>query len=358
MSILVYKQRQRHPNKKDTPGANYAHVRYIATRPRVMKNENGDHGLFGKMEPGPVTEFEDWRDVAKSVYANSKRGIVMYRSVVSFGEDTARELLLKDQKSWQRYIENHMMTIAEKNGIRRENLQWAAAVHGEKAHPHIHVVFWDRSVRAKNPFTLPQIPDAIRRQMIKDTFAEKILAFAKEKDLAVTEMRRVSDALLAQFEDEMWCKSPGRFRAAARLLEEELEQGIGFEREVLAKLAERLFAIRAAIPAQGRIVYQFLLQEARDKTDEAVHFLLENIPEVRRCFDRYVDAKCHVAEMYSSDGGWLSKQKEKFEKEAGKILANRVLSGVKAICRLEELRRGISEKTQGISDIQNHHGGP
>ena len=58
MSILVYKQRQRHPNKKDTPGANYAHVRYIATRPRVMKNENGDHGLFGKMEPGPVTEFQ------------------------------------------------------------------------------------------------------------------------------------------------------------------------------------------------------------------------------------------------------------------------------------------------------------
>ncbi len=342
MSILVYKQRHRHPNKKDTPGANYAHVRYIATRPRVMKNENGDHGLFGKMEPGPVTEFEDWRDVAKSVYANSKRGIVMYRSVVSFGEDTARELLLKDQKSWQRYIENHMMTIAEKNGIRRENLQWAAAVHGEKGHPHIHVVFWDKSVRAKNPFTPPQIPDAIRRQMIKDTFAEKILAFAKEKDLAVTEMRRVSDALLAQFEEEMRCKSPGRFRAAARLLEEELEQGIGFEGEVLAKLAERLFAIRAVIPAQGRIAYQFLPQEARDKTDETVHFLLENVPEVRRCFDRDVDAKCRVAEMYSSDGGWLSKQKEKFEKEAGKILANRVLSGVKAICRLENENCGAA----------------
>ena len=111
MSILVYKQRQRHPNKKDTPGANYAHVRYIATRPRVMKNENGDHGLFGKMEPGPVTEFEDWRDVAKSVYANSKRGIVMYRSVVSFAEDTARELLLKDQKSWQRYIEKRVFFV-------------------------------------------------------------------------------------------------------------------------------------------------------------------------------------------------------------------------------------------------------
>ena len=114
MSILVYKQRFRHPNKKDTPGANYAHVRYIATRPRVLKNENMGHGLFGKLEPGVVTQFEDWKDVAKLSYANSKKGIVMYRSVVSFAEDTAKGLLLKDQKSWQRFIENHIMTIAGK----------------------------------------------------------------------------------------------------------------------------------------------------------------------------------------------------------------------------------------------------
>ncbi|MFQ9569783.1 MAG: hypothetical protein ACLR03_14315 [Roseburia inulinivorans] len=74
MSILVYKQRFRHPNKKDTPGANYAHIRYIATRPRVLKNEKMNHGLFGKLEPGVVTEFEDWKDVAKLSYANSKKG--------------------------------------------------------------------------------------------------------------------------------------------------------------------------------------------------------------------------------------------------------------------------------------------
>lgn len=108
--------------------------------------------------------------------------------MVSFAEDTVKELLLKDQKSWQRYMENHIMTIAGKNGIKRENLQWAAAVHGEKSHPHIHVVFWDKSVRVKNPFTPQQIPNTIRKQMIKDTFAEKILVFAKEKDLAVQEM--------------------------------------------------------------------------------------------------------------------------------------------------------------------------
>lgn len=340
MSILVYKQRHRHPNKKDTPGANYAHIRYIATRPRVMKNENADHGLFGKMEPGAVTEFGDWRDVAKAVYANSRKGIVMYRSVVSFAEDTARELLLKDQKSWQRYIENHIMTIAEKNSIRRENLQWAAAVHGEKRHPHIHVAFWDQSVRAKNPYTPPQIPNSIRIQMIKDTFAEKILAYAEEKDLAVKEMRRISDVLAEQFEEEIRCKNPGRFRAAAKLLEEELEQEFSFGGDVLAELSERLFALRASLPEHGRIAYQFLPQEVKEKTDETVRFLLDKVPELRHCFDRYVDAKCRMAGLYSSDTGWILKQKGQFEKEAGKILANRVLSGVKAICRLERERRG------------------
>ena len=94
MSILVYKQRFRHPNKKDTPGANYAHIRYIATRPRVLKNEKMNHGLFGKLEPGVVTEFEDWKDVAKLSYANSKKGIVMYRSVVSFAE----EMCIRDRR--------------------------------------------------------------------------------------------------------------------------------------------------------------------------------------------------------------------------------------------------------------------
>jgi len=340
MSILVYKQRHRHPNKKDTPKANYAHIRYIATRPRVIKNENANHGLFGKLEPGAVTEFEDWRDVAKLSYANSKKGSIMYRSVVSFAEDTARELLLKNQKSWQRYIENHIMTIAEKNGIKRENLQWAAAVHGEKKHPHIHVVFWDRSERVRNPFTLPQIPNAIRKQMIKDTFAEKILAFAKEKDLAVKEMRRISDALVEEFEEKLRCKSPGRFKAAEKLLEEELEQGVSFDKKILSELSDRLFALRSIIPEHGRIAYQFLTTDSKEKTDELVQFLFEKLPEIRQYFERYVDAKYHMAELYASDDDWLMKQKDRFEKEAEKILANRVLSGVKAICRLENEKCG------------------
>lgn len=342
MSILFYKQRHRNPNFKDTAGANYAHIRYIATRPRVMKNEAGSHGLFGKLEPGTLTEFEDWKEVAKKVYANSKKGIVMYRSVVSFTEETAKELLLKDQKSWQRYVENHIMTIAEKNGIKREHLQWAASVHGEKSHPHVHIVFWDNTVCAKNPFTNPKIPDAIRKQMIKDTFSEKILAFAKQKDEAIKNMCQITNELVAEFENDLRCRNPGRYKMAGKVLEDELEMGISFDTKVLEQLTDKLFALRDLIPEQGRIAYQLLPQDCKEMTDQLVEFLLSEVPEIRKCFDCYVDAKYKLSELYATDNKWLKSQKEKYGKEAKKILANRILSGVKTICRLEKEENGAA----------------
>ena len=61
MSILIYKQRHRHPNYKKTPKGNYAHIGYIATRPGAVKNEGMRHGLFGKLEPGVVKEFDTWQ---------------------------------------------------------------------------------------------------------------------------------------------------------------------------------------------------------------------------------------------------------------------------------------------------------
>lgn len=38
----------------------------------------------------------------------------------------------------------------------------------------------------------------------------------QEKDLAVQEMRRITDELVEEFEEELRCKSPGRFQAAEK----------------------------------------------------------------------------------------------------------------------------------------------
>ena len=52
VSILIYKQRHRHPNQKKTPGCNYAHIGYIATRPGAVKNEGCATACLGSWNPG------------------------------------------------------------------------------------------------------------------------------------------------------------------------------------------------------------------------------------------------------------------------------------------------------------------
>ena len=141
MSILMYKQRFRNPNYRKTPKCNYAHIGYIATRPGASKNEGMRHGLFGKLSPGSLTEFETWHEVAREVRELSFRKVNMFRGIISFAPDTAAELGLNDHKAWEEYIERHIMTLAQKNGIRMENLSWVAAHHNELSHPHLHVMF-------------------------------------------------------------------------------------------------------------------------------------------------------------------------------------------------------------------------
>ena len=312
-------------------------MRYIATRPRVSKNDGMNHGLFGKLSPGPITDFEDWRDVARLVYANSKKHITMYRSVISFDEETAAELNLSDQKAWQRYIENHMMTIAEKNNIRREHLQWACALHKEKHHPHIHVVFWDTSSRVKNPFTPPAIPNAIRKQLIKDTFAERIRAYGEEKNKSTAELRSISNELVDEFEQHLRRLGKDRYKRLRADYDEEneLSGSFDFDDDVLNETADRIFRLKSALPSTGRIAYQLLTPEMKAKVDGLVEYLLENVPALREQKERYIDSKMKMALLYGGSDEYLDSLRKRFSGEADKIIANRLLGMVKTLNRLD-----------------------
>ncbi|WP_228725159.1 MobP3 family relaxase [Caproicibacter fermentans] len=312
-------------------------MRYIATRPRVAKNEGMNHGLFGKLTPGLVTEFQDWRDVARLVYTNSKKHITMYRGVISFDEQTAAELNLTDQKAWQRYIENHIMTIAEKNNIRRENLQWACALHQEKNHPHIHVVFWDTSSRVRNPFIPPAIPNAIRKQLIKDTFADKIRAFGEQKNKSAAELRSISNDLVDEFEQHLRRLDKSRYKRFREDYDEdrELTGSFDFDDEVLSETADRVFRIKAALPATGRIAYQLLPPNVKELVDELVAYLLKSTPALQKQKEDYIESKMKMALLYGGSDEYLSELRDRFAGEADKIIANRVLGMVKTLGRLD-----------------------
>lgn len=226
MSILIYKQRHRHTNYKKTPKGNYAHIGYIATRPGAVKNEGMRHGLFGKLEPGAVKEFDTWQEAARLVRELSYRRVNMYRGIISFSPETAAELGLSDHKAWEDYIDRHILTLAKFNGIRVQDLQWVAAHHNEKGHPHIHVVFWNKNQRTMVPFVHPSIPDKIRKQLIRDTFAERIKEYCEAKQRAKEHLSAITDEMIDEFEKYMEHLHPQEYRrlreAFGRITDDEL----------------------------------------------------------------------------------------------------------------------------------------
>ncbi|RAU91007.1 hypothetical protein DQG13_30020 [Paenibacillus sp. YN15] len=343
MSALIYKQRFFHPNHPKTPVSNYVHIGYIATRPGAVRHKNRTHGLFGKLRPGELQMFASWQEVACTAREISQQGKNMYRSVISFRTETALELGLSTFSDWQAYIEQHMAMLAAQNQIKTENLCWAAAFHNERDHPHLHVVFWDKKQTIMKNFTHPEIPNRIRKQLIKDTFAFKLKEFCAQRDAAKSDVTQVTDRIVEEFEAYLKGLNPKAFRALQQRFEQEDEDSLLrfpkhhlMEPASVKQLAERLFELRRQMPKSGRLVYQLLPQETKTLLDVLVQDLLQNNSYLAQMVEDYVQAKLDMARLYTSDPEQLEKQRSKVVAEEEKRIANRILATIRTIIKLEQ----------------------
>jgi len=338
----MYKQRFRPPNYKRTPKCNYAHIRYIATRPGVSKNESMRHGLFGKLAPGELVEFESWQEVAREIRELSYKKVNIFRSIISFTPQTAAELGLMDHQAWEEYIEKHIGILAQKNGISQKNLSWACAHHNEASHPHIHVVFWDKNQKTMKNFVKPQVGDSIRIQLIKETFAERIEEYCKVKDKNKTELKEITEGLVKEFDDYMKSIYPKEYKRLkeivgdietdelANIPMEHLLNGIN-----LSPLSIRLFQLKEIMPKKGRLYYQLLPENVKQEVDILVADLKRDIPYIQGLIDEYAEIKSNLAMLYDTDPENINKHRDKAIDEMDKLIANKLLGVVKGISNKE-----------------------
>ncbi|WP_044482069.1 MobP3 family relaxase [Paenibacillus antibioticophila] len=343
MSALIYKQRFSHPNHPKTAVSNYVHIGYIATRPGAVRHENMPHGLFGKLQPGQIHAFDSWQEVARIARQISKEGKNMYRSVISFRTETAQELGLNSFSEWQQYIEQHIATLAAHNRIKTENLCWAAAFHNEKDHPHLHIVYWDKSQTIMRNFTHPEIPNRIRKQLIKDTFAYKIKEFCMQRDQFKSGITEVTDQMIEEFEAYLKQLNPKTFKAfQSRFQNEDEDSLLHFPKHHLVEptavkeLARQLFQLREQMPKTGRLAYKLLPAEVKISVDAVVQNSLQKNHYLSQMVEDYVEAKLQLSKLYTSDPDNLKKQRRKYQDEAEKRIANRVLTSIRTIIKLEK----------------------
>ena len=343
MSILMYKQRHRPPNYRKTPKCNYAHIGYIATRPGAAKNEGMRHGLFGKLSPkDEISAFDTWQEVGRLVRELSYRRVNMFRSIISFTSETAAELGLTDQRAWQEYVDRHILTLAQKNGIRVENLQWVAAHHNERGHPHVHIVFWNKNQKAMIPYVHPNIPDSIRIQLIKDTFADKIAAYCAAKDHIKADLVAVTDEMARAFDEHIRRIRPQEYQRLKTQFSRIGEEEIGgrppagaIKEPELASLIPRLFALKDKLPKTGRLYYKLLPEEGKAELDAFVGALKEQNAYIRQLVEDYADSKCRLAMLYESNPDTMEEYRARAIREADTLIANKVLRILKTMLNKE-----------------------
>ncbi len=173
MALLIYKQWHRNANLKGTPSNNARHIKYIGERIHVLKDQQAENGLFGKLN-GETFNSIKTSEAMSYVKNLSQKGMTVYRSCISFTPERAGLLgLTADNKlHWEKYVHYHAYTLAKKNGIGLKDFEYMAAVHNKEGQPHVHIAFWDKNQRVRVNCVDPEIPNEIRESIELDTFGE------------------------------------------------------------------------------------------------------------------------------------------------------------------------------------------
>ena len=324
LSAVVYTQRFKPVNLLSTPNKNAEHIRYIGTRPGAMKNEGEKHGLFGNIYDASTLEINHKiKDVMDVVRKRSQDGKNIYRSVISFAPENAALKLGEpiSKEAWQELVKLNIEIIAKENNIKMSRLRWVAAAHDTPNHPHVHIAFWDESQEILKNWISPKIPNKIRVNLVKNIFEDELKEYYEQKKQTEIRMKDITDGMAQEFEQYLKGLSSSEYKGFTNSSPCNVENPDG---HVCEYLANKLFEIRKEIP-KGAFKFQYLKPEVKEKLILLVRELVDLDENLQEAIADYVQSKLDAAKMYTTDEIELDALADKYEKEAEKVIANKLL---------------------------------
>ncbi|MEL7655185.1 MAG: relaxase MobL [Bacillota bacterium] len=175
---VVFKQRYKSMNEKNTPLLNGKHLLYIATRTGAIHNKDCAFGLFGRLPYMDEAEDIDNLKKAHTLVTSVSHRRTVYRAILSVDDETAKNHGLYSRVVWQELVSQKIGVIAKEMDIERGDFCWAASMHCEKGHPHVHVVYWDNGSKIRQEHVPTErfeiISEHVRAEFGRDIYSEEI----------------------------------------------------------------------------------------------------------------------------------------------------------------------------------------
>ena len=170
------------------------HIDYIATKAEAVKNECGEHALFGTIydKKGIPLDVEKMSlsNIRKRVGEITKNDGDVFKTVISLEGDDALEQQYNTRERWKELVEHKIEEIRKsvKPEIPLENFEYVACFHAKEGHPHVHIDFWnnkDYENTTKKPFINYK---NIRKEFAKEIFSNKLQELYNVKNVSKKEI--------------------------------------------------------------------------------------------------------------------------------------------------------------------------
>ena len=253
------------------------YMKYIATRPRAERL--GDHGLFGD---------EDAVDLEQTMQELDQYNGNVWTHILSLKREDAVRLGYDNAKAWRNLLRANRNEVAAAMNIQPNHFRWYAAFHDEGKHPHVHMMAW-----STQPGEAYLTRDGIRN--IKSTLTNQIF---KQEMLHTYEQK-------SQSRDELVREA----RRAIRQLTQEMAQSICTAPEIEQKMEQLAGQLETV---KGKKSYGYLPKSVKKTVDEVVD-KLEELPEVRECYEQWCALQSEVDSYYHDkprEKKTLSQEKE------------------------------------------------
>ncbi|WMJ24295.1 MobP3 family relaxase [Paludicola sp. MB14-C6] len=344
----------------DTQFEKELYVQYIATRPGVATDEQ-PHGLFGRLsnmdEMDDIEDLESIRGYVEDL-AHSKKTI--YNAIISLEEKDAINKEITTRDAWANLINKNINDIAREMGITPRTLEWCGAVHMEKGHPHVHLMYWDTSQTIGINYIDPEKSNTIRKKLIDDLFHDEIVSLRKDKDLLVKQlMEQITDsntsslssvvkAIKENPKDDLYALSQTFSDINYKILNRRTTN------ENAPYLFSQLMNLNEQINKEyenGAFKYQYLPQSVKDTLDKISLSIIKSDSDIVKTYESFLNVSAEQANMHGGKKNvnyYVDKQKRKLNQDVG----NKIL---KALKEIRDLHPSLQHEQKDITffDIQD-----
>lgn len=326
------KMRCINPNKRNASVRNKNHVNYIGTRDGVdlspiqdstspetdnaryikyINERPGSHGLFGNFN---VTDI---KEVSSYVADLTRSGRVIYQCILSLSEQDAVRLGYDHKENWVSFMNKMMPEVAQIYRIPLTSLQWCAAVHMEKGHPHCHYVFWNSEEEIRSPFIHVSTQNKCRELFSKEFFREEreqeIINRTLARDLILDLGKELNNNIIVSLLDQNITYIPGRFNFS-----------------IIEELANQLIDFSTELPKSGRLNYGFLPHDTKIELDRMVDYILKQ-PPLNIVYNQYLEYVERISATASASEASTIVSLEKASEDIHRRLGNQVLRTCKEL---------------------------